>query len=232
MFDKRKPYWLYAVLAMAVMQFRDPGLLAQISQGGRPYSFSRTVIDSIATHTMAALDVATLVAEDELEAAQGLPVPKRFGYAFSVSLGLDNAGTWTELPNGDRLWRLRIAAPGAYSINLLYDDFWLPDGATFFVYNEDRSMVLGAFTSANNKEHGKFSTGLVRGDISILEYYEPAFVRSRGRIHISRVVHGYRNFFGPTTSAGLGKGFGLQVFGDSDTYNINVNCPAVGPMMS
>ena len=37
---------------------------AQISQGGRPYSFSSAVTDSIAIRTMAAL-----VAEDELEAA-------------------------------------------------------------------------------------------------------------------------------------------------------------------
>ncbi len=64
---------------------------AQVSQGGLPYSFSSTVADSIATRTMAALDVATLVAEDELEAQQDTPVPFRFGYPFDVSLGLDNA---------------------------------------------------------------------------------------------------------------------------------------------
>ena len=153
---------------------------AQISQGGRPYSFSNAVTDSIATRAMPALDVAALVAEDELEAVQDSPPPLRFGHAFGVSLGLDSAGTWTELPNGDRLWRLRIIAPGAYSTNLLYDDFWLPDGATFFIYNEDHSMVLGAFTSANNKEHGKFSTGLVRGDFRMLEYYWPTYVEMRG----------------------------------------------------
>ena len=161
------------LIAGASMLWQQP-LMAQISHGGQPYSFSSAVTDSIATRTMAALDVATLVAEDELEAAQDLPVPPRFGYAFKVSLGPDSSGTWIELPNGDWLWRLRIITPGAYSINLLYNYFWLPAGAKFFIYNEDRSMVLGSFTSANNKDHGKFSTGLVRGDISILEYYEPA----------------------------------------------------------
>ena len=166
-------------MIVAVLGHLSP-VEAQISQGGRPYSFSSTISDSIATRTMAALDVAALIAEDELEAAQSSPLPPRFGYAFKVSLGLDSAGTWTELPNGDRVWQLRITAPGAYSINLLYDDFWLPDGATFFIYNEDHSMVLGAFTSANNKEHGKFATGSVRGDTSILEYYEPTYVEMRG----------------------------------------------------
>ncbi len=126
MFNSKKPSWLYAVMMMAVLQFWGQGLSGQVSQGGRPYSFSSTVIDSIETRSMAALDVAALVAEDELEAAQDSPLPPRFGYAFKVSLGLDSAGTWTELPNGDRVWRLRIAAPDAYSINLLYDEFWLP----------------------------------------------------------------------------------------------------------
>ena len=73
-----------------------------------------------------------------------------------------------------------IAAPNAYSINLLYNEFWLPDGGRLFIYNDDRSMVLGAFTSANNKDHGKFATGPVRGDTSILEYYEPTYVEMRG----------------------------------------------------
>ena len=121
-------------------------LLAQVSEGGQPYTFSSLIADSIATITMASVDVAALLAEDELEAQQGIPVPFRFGYPFDVSLGLDNAGTWTELPNGDYVWRLRIVSPGAYSINLLYDEFKLPPGAKFFIYNEDRSMVLGAFS--------------------------------------------------------------------------------------
>ena len=153
---------------------------AQISQGGSPYSFSSAVTDSIASRTMPALDVDALLSEDALDAQQATPVPLRFGYPFEVSLGLNSAGTWSRLPNGDRLWRLRIAAPGAYSINLLYDDFWLPAGGRLFIYNNDRSMVLGAFTSANNKEHGKFSTGLVSGDFRMLEYYWPTYVEMRG----------------------------------------------------
>lgn len=147
---------------------------AQISQGGSPYSFSSAVTDSIASRTMPALDVDALLSEDALDAQQATPAPLRFGYPFKVSLGLDSAGTWSRLPNGDRMWRLRIAAPGAYSINLLYDEFWLPVGGRFFIYNEDRSMLLGAFTSYNNKAHGKFATGPVRGGASMLEDYGQA----------------------------------------------------------
>ena len=100
-------------------------LIAQVSEGGMPFTFSSSIADSIPTVRMDSVDVDSLLAEDELETKQRMPVPFRFGYPFEVSLGLDSAGTWTELANGDRVWRLRIAAPGAYSINLLYDEFWL-----------------------------------------------------------------------------------------------------------
>ena len=142
-------YFRHVGMIIVVLGFLSP-VKAQISQGGRPHSFFSTA-DSVATRTMATLDVTALLVEDELEAAQNAPVPQRFGYAFNVSLGLNNAGTWTELPNGDRLGRLRISTPDAYSINLLYDEFWLPAGGRFFIYNEDQSMVLGAFASRKQR---------------------------------------------------------------------------------
>ena len=126
---KRKHLYIKHIGMIIVLLGHLSSVEGQISQGGQPYGFSSTVADSIATRTMAALDVDALLAEDALDAAQDSPVPPRFGYAFSVSLGLDSAGTWTDLPNGDRLRRLRIIAPGAYSINLLYDEFWLPVGS-------------------------------------------------------------------------------------------------------
>ncbi len=174
--------WLPGVVVVSVTLCLNRPLLAQVSAGGQPYTFANPVADTIHYVIMDSVDVAALLAEDAAEAERGKNVPPRSGYAFEVDLGLESAGTWTELPRGARVWRLRIVAPGAYSINLLYDEFWLPDGAKLFIYNEDRSMVLGAFTSMNNKDHGKFSTGPVQGSISILEYYEPTYVEKRGAL--------------------------------------------------
>ena len=176
----REKSWLSWVVVISVTLCLNRPLLAQVSAGGQPYTFANPVADTIPTVIMGSVDVAALLAEDAAEAEQGKHVPPRFGYPFEVDLGLESAGTWTELPGGDRVWRLRIVSPGAYSINLLYDEFDLPEGAKFFIYNEDRSMVLGAFTSMNKKDHGKFSTGPVQGSVSILEYYEPTYVEKRG----------------------------------------------------
>src|SRR5437016_1422905 len=75
----------------------------------------------------------------------------RFGYPNFVTYSLTNSGTWETLPDGSKLWRLGISSPGALSINLTYNDFWLPDGAEFYIYNPQKTYLLGAYSSLNNK---------------------------------------------------------------------------------
>lgn len=81
---------------------------AQLSQGGKPYSFNKhfTPANAIKFQKMPAFDLATLQAEDAVnDLSKG---PFRFGYNHYVNLSLNNSGVWTLLPNGDRLWQLGI----------------------------------------------------------------------------------------------------------------------------
>jgi len=189
---------------------------AQISEGGAPPSFDKLSLSAPATVILPPVDVRALLDEDARDRKTGLPF--RFGQPFDVDYTLDNSGTWDDLADGGRVWRLMIRCPGAYSINLLYDTYRLPPGARLFVYDDSRQMVLGAFTERNNKDHFKFATAPVKGDVTIVEYYEPAEVRGLGKISISRVVHGYRNVF-------FGGDKDVTGFGDSGPCNNNVNCP-------
>ena len=207
----------YKVFLLICLSIVWKSVFSQISEPIPPYSFQYTVPGKIQTINMPPLKVDSLLMQDK---QQDRVRPYRFGYEFDVSYDNFNVGTWMDLPNGGKLWRLRIVSPGAYSINLIYKKFWLPKGATFHIYNQDKSMVLGAFTSRNNKPHGKFATDLVKGSVVILEYYEPPDVNDPGIIHISKVVHGYRNLFG--LDSGLSK---TQDFGDSGGCNNNVDCP-------
>ena len=140
---------------------------------------------------------------------------------MDVDLGLLNSGTWEELPNGDRIWKLKISSPEAYSINLIYDDFFIPGGASLHVYNPLRDHVLGGFTSENNRPSRTFATGLVKGDTSILEYYEPAKQRGKGAVQVSNVIHGYRSLLGKPTLQ--------KAFGESGDCNTNVICSKADP---
>jgi V8-like Glu-specific endopeptidase len=183
---------------------------SQISIGGIPPSFSNySLSDFVATRTMPIVDLTSTIEEDSEDK------PFRFGYAIDVDINLKNAGTLNVLSNGDKLWRLKIHSAGAFSINLIYDQFWLPEGSQFFVYNETGDMILGAFTSnVSNNEYNQFATDLVKGNTIILEYYEPNSVNN-GIIHISKVIHGYVDTF----SGGLGT---------SADCNIDVNCHPQG----
>ncbi len=189
---------------------------AQISAGSMPYSFQQTIASAIPTASMPPTDLATLLAEDELAAKDE---PYRFGYSHDVHLNLENSGNWMELPDGSRLWQLRITSAGAYTISLLYDDWFIPDGCDLFIYNEARDFVIGAFTSFNNWVDGTNITQPVWDDVTILEYHETAAARGQSRLSISNVVHAYRNVFGRSDANPLDN------YGDSGTCNNNVNCP-------
>ena len=168
--------------------------------------------------SLPSLDIKKIEQEDIDDEANGLP--PRFGYRHKVNYDLENSGEWTDLSDGGKLWRLTIHSQGALSINLLYDKFWIPDGAKFFIYSADGKYSIGAVTSANNKgpkdDIQGFATGLVYGDQVTLEYYLPQEAEEVGVISIAYVVHGYRYIQLPNDS---------KSYGGSDTCQINVNCP-------
>lgn len=139
---------------------------AQLSTKEKPISFSlnKNVVSlPIDTRIMPALNMEAIEKEDAEDAEYDYP--PRFGYSHKVNFNLENSGTWIELPNGDKIWRLKIVCPNALSINLLYDKFWLPEGGKIFIYTPQKEHYIGAFTSLNNKgdQHNVqgFATGLL-----------------------------------------------------------------------
>ena len=194
----------------------------QISTAELPYSWNdeRNIIplSSIPVETMPNLDFEALHKEDVENSGIG---PRRFGYSHEVNLTLENSGLWTTTPDGGRLWTLRIFSPDARSLNLLYDKFWLPEGAKFFLYTEDKKQHLGAFTSRNNKGNREeikgFATTFLFAKSIILEYYEPAGITENGVLSVSQIISGYRTVYEGSNSKGDDPGHDPQCF-------IDVNC--------
>lgn len=185
---------------------------AQISEGGEPISFSLEMNTSeIPSIAMPPVNVDSIIQEELKLDEQGVGRPFRFGYVHNVDIDLKKMGYLKQLPNGDKLYLLKLYSANAFSINLIYNNYKLSKGSKFFVYNEDRSMILGAFTpDISNNSFNEFATDLVEGNTIILEYYEPEY-STDGIINISRVIHGYINTF----SNGLGT---------SANCNIDANC--------
>jgi lysyl endopeptidase len=105
---------------------------AQIQYGGRPITLDNKKVNwSTKVVTMPSVNAQQMMAEDELNNATK-DIPYRFGKNFDVNYNLQNSGTWHKLSNGDRVWLLAIESPGAMSINLFFEDWYMPPGASFF----------------------------------------------------------------------------------------------------
>ncbi len=161
------------------------------------------------------LDYARLIAEDRKDKESGELF--RFGYVHAVQYDLNNSGAWSTLANGDRVWKLRIYAPEAQTININYSQFSIPAGAELYIYPESQRDVLGPFTSQNHKVNNRFATGFTKGEYCIVEYYEPQSDRGEGNIAIDGIVHGYRSIRSEVNGA-------LRAFQDSGQCNNDVNC--------
>tara|TARA_Y100000991_G_scaffold56544_1_gene41369 strand:- start:14847 stop:17396 length:2550 start_codon:yes stop_codon:yes gene_type:complete len=187
--------------------------IAQVTNDGNPLSWDLNLnTDGVAQKSLPEFDMNQVKAEDLIN-DQKTGIPWRFGYTHSVDYGFED-GTWTELDNGDRIWRLLVTSPGAISLNFIFDDFFIPNGAKLYLYSDDRDDLLGAYTSIQNQDSGILGTWLVYDDKVWLEYYEPAIVTNQGRLHIAKVTHGYRNA-SDHNSKGLN---------DSGDCNLDVNC--------
>ncbi|MBA3898603.1 MAG: T9SS type A sorting domain-containing protein [Bacteroidetes bacterium] len=184
---------------------------AQLNVGGQPIAFTNE-LPNAATIEMHGFDVETMLREDsQLNQKIG---PYRFGENFETGISLSNSGNWHNFDDG-RIWQLAIQSKGAYSINLTFADFFIPEGASLYIYSEDREMAIGAFTNLNNNPERIFATDLVKGDKIILEYFEPHHAKGKSSLLISVVTHAYRNLFN----------WNSRDFGSSGACNININCP-------
>ena len=140
-------------------------------------------------------------------------VPFRFGEGFDTRITLAD-GEWTDTENG-RLWTMAIESKGAYSINFVFNDFYLPEGAELYISNEEGDMLYGPVTSKANTENGHFLTDLIKGDKVSIYLFEPSNRRNESQLTIKRVVHAYENMFSDMAYGQVGS---------SGSCNNNVAC--------
>jgi lysyl endopeptidase len=190
------------------------GVFAQVTNQGEPKSWGLTQLRNVTPMQMAEINLDALMAEDQINDAV-LDLPWRFGTEILVELNTNNSGAWDELDNGDRIWRLNIVSPGANTLNFIFDDYYLPPGATLYLYSDDKIDLLGAYTSIQNRNDNFLGTWFVDGDNVWLEYFEPRSQRNKGRLQLSKVVHGYRSIQQNLDTRGLN---------DSGPCNLDVDC--------
>ncbi|RWW92297.1 T9SS type A sorting domain-containing protein [Flavobacterium cerinum] len=193
---------------------------SQVTNEGQPKSWEITELADVKAVVMPKFDLEALQKEDAANDKQK-DKPWRYGFEFLVDNNLTNSGVWTILPNGDRVWRIHYVSKGAKTINFLFSDYYMPKGANVYLYNSDRSDLLGAYDAGQNNDERVLGTWMVTGDDIWIEYYEPAAVAGAGKLEIFKVIHGYRTVGNFAKSPD-------QDLNVSGNCNYDVNCSMAG----
>ena len=186
---------------------------SQVTNNGQPVSWGLNLDNQVEKISLPNFDLEAIKAEDAINDYK-FESPWRFGYMHSVDYGFDD-GVWTVLENGDRIWRILITSKNALSLNFIFDDFYMPEGGFIYLYNNQRTDLLGAYDSNQNQDSGVLGTWLVEGDSVWIEYFEPSNKKGQGRLHIAKATHGYRNAQTFKDAKGLN---------DSGDCNLDVDC--------
>ncbi|HEY4785658.1 MAG TPA: trypsin-like peptidase domain-containing protein [Bacteroidales bacterium] len=161
-----------------------------------------------------AVNLRNLHKEDSIESLQGLPF--RFGKDIDVSIDVIKNAITTQ--DGDTItYFYQIKSNGAYSVNLIFDKFVLAKDATFKMYNSDQTMLFGPVTAKQNPTNKIFWTDLVKGENIILEVSELISSKEKSILHISKIIHGYKDVFSKNFS-----GYGQSASCNRDK---DIKCP-------
>jgi hypothetical protein len=196
------------ILLIFLLSILTVSIQAQYSEGGFPLGlqYSKVYSKNKILH-LPKVNVDSMKQDDQKK-IEKFGVNSRFGFAHKVNFNLNNSGEWQDLPDGNRIWFLTVESKGAYSISPIFSKFFLTEGSKLFIYNEDKSHIIGAFTSKNNNGDSKkiegFSTELVQGDEIILELFEPQIQKGKNIIEISGIIHDYTNIVHLGATGGQG----------------------------
>jgi V8-like Glu-specific endopeptidase len=196
------------VTLVAVLFIITMNLSAQLSEGGTPES--QLIPGLKSTVKLPYYKLKSFNKKDLLEYDKNHPIPFRYAIFEDVNIDLKSAGRKDTIPGkGGFFWRLKIESDSAYSIQLILRKFFIPRGARLFVYNEQLTQLLGAFTANNMQEDSSLVISDIAGNKAVIEYDEPGDVDFAGEIVIGSIAKAYRNIYQ------------LQ----SGSAYININCP-------
>lgn len=191
-------------------------LNAQLSEGGFPMEVPVLKLAGVSSKviTMPPFEIPL---KKSVDADGFMKKSLTFAHSFEVELGLENAGEWYKV-NNYRIWQLQINSDQAKSIGLVFSKYYLPEGARLFLFDPDKQVVMGAFTSRNNKPHKRMATFPLPGDMLFLQYEEPVDAPFKGELQLAEVNH---DFIGITSKNNR---WPRRLSGDC---NVDVNCENV-----
>jgi len=207
-----KPIFNIGILLLFLFQGMVQG---QISQGGMPIQIQKLKsITSDDLIILPAVDNEKLQRINAVEKEKSTLKSFHFAHPFDTVMNPKNSGKWYS--DGEvKIWQLRIRSVDAYSLNVIFGHFNLPENARLFLIGVNSGEIKGAYTSDNNSESQVLAVEPLAGDEILIQYEEPVGVTFPGDLEITRVSH---DFIGIKASGDH------RPLGISGVCNVNVNC--------
>lgn len=156
------------------------------------------------------------VLEDEYQNRLNKSGMYMFGYEHQTNINFFTNSSSIDLPNDAKLYLLKVKSENAISINVIFNDFFIPEGARLHVYDKDKSTIVGAYTSDNNNANDILGTELIIGEEMTIEYYAPKGTKAKSKLNIGTVIHGFED---------INNWYGHAKINESGGCNLDVVCP-------
>ncbi len=164
---------------------------SQLSTQEKPRSLRGNVQKSsieLPVANLPAVPVEKLLKEDE-----EFPTPFRYAQIAELEVDILSDAEITEVANGT-VYLYNLKGENAYSLQTTFEPFFLPKGYELYVYNEN--MMLGAFTSRNNKPYKSLTIQDIPGNELTIELFVPAHAEAtNAALTLRSVSQAYRDIF-------------------------------------
>lgn len=175
---------LFAVVSQSVVANQsDLGIAA--AQSSTPFSIK-----------LPALDTEGQVKASVARTSKG---DARLRYAERVDIRPITAAdprAWSTRDDGRRVWRVRVRAAGATSVELGFEDLHLPEGASLIVWGDEGRRLRGPYTADDNKAHGRLTVPIVEGDTAHAELVlEEGVSKADVSLSLTHILQGFLAFW-------------------------------------
>ena len=83
---------------------------------------------------------------------------------------------------------MKFRSSGAYSINFIFENLYLPESSWLYIINSEGTMLYGPVTSKQNTNCELFLTDLIKGDEVTIYLFESNSEQGQSKLSIKRVV--------------------------------------------
>jgi hypothetical protein len=198
---------------------------AQIGRGGKPYSIlsNNPSVFIGQEYRLPAVDNDAELRESDRISQECRNCGVHYGRELPMVVDIKGGGRVVPVKGG-RIWVVTIKSANAKAMQLLFERYKLPAKASLYIYNEDKSTMLGAFSHINNHPQGHFATEAIPGNAITIEYFEADQNEFRGELQLSSVVHVYRDLSEKNSDSGR-----VEDLGDALSCEKDVACTSVAP---